>query len=148
MRRGFTLIEIIITVVILGILAGLAAPSLHDAVVKADAAHVLSDFQVIRVAVMEYHAENDVYPKTRGQGRVPPELVSFLPDGFDFEYKSARYRWRRWSLPNGLPRNSRQTVLMGVEIRTTDPDLLAAIKNMMGSRTAYGSSKQVTLVIY
>ena len=37
---------------------------------------------------------------------------------------------------------------MGVEIRATDPDLLASLKKMMGSRTAYGSSKKVTLVIY
>lgn len=60
MRQGSTLIEILITMVVIGILAGLAAPSLHDAAVKADAAHILSDFQTIRVAVMEYYAEEVV----------------------------------------------------------------------------------------
>ena len=74
-------------------------------------------------------------------------LVSHLPDGFTFSYGGVAYRWRPWSLPNGMPKNVNRTVLMGVQIQSSDKLRIAAIENPYQGQQAYGTAKQVTLVI-
>ena len=60
--NGFTLIELLIAMSILGILAGIAIPKYNDAVMRAEAAKVIADFEAIRVAAYDSYAENGVYP--------------------------------------------------------------------------------------
>jgi prepilin-type N-terminal cleavage/methylation domain-containing protein len=52
MRKGFTLIEIIIVIVILGVLATLALPKLSGQIAAADAAEAMMSFGSIKRAVM------------------------------------------------------------------------------------------------
>ncbi len=46
-----------------------------------------------------------------------------------------------------MPKNANQTVLMGLQIQSSDKLLIAAIKNLYKGQQAYGKAKQVTLVI-
>ncbi|MFC1660273.1 prepilin-type N-terminal cleavage/methylation domain-containing protein [Gemmatimonadota bacterium] len=101
-RRGFTLIEVLIVVVVLGILAGLALPSLQTAIWKAHAADVLGDVHVARLAYHQYLADGGGRTRTRPWRRIPPDIESFLPDGFSFENDVAEYRWVRVS-PGASP---------------------------------------------
>ena len=146
-RRGFTLIELLIAMSIIGILAGIAIPNYHDAVLRADAAKVISDFEAIRVAAYDNYANTGLYPANGGWGGVPAAFVGSLPNGFQFSYKDVTYRWRRWALPNGMPRNNRQTMLLGVQIRTGNRDLMRIIKNTYGGTQAQGNNRRVTFVI-
>jgi len=146
-RRGFTIIELLLAMTIMGILTAIAVPNYQYAKLRADAAKVISDFEVIRVAAYDNYAATGLFPKKRGWGAVPPEFVGSLPEGFEFEYKNVRYRWRRWALPNGMPRNRRQEVLLGVQIRTNDADLLRIIKNTYRGAQAQGNNRRVTFVI-
>lgn len=146
-RRGFTLIELLIAVTIIGILASIAMPLYHDTILRADAAKVISNFEAIRVAAYDNYASTNSYPRNGNWGSVPPDFVASLPDGFQFRYKTVTFRWRRWALPNGMPRNPRQTVLLGVQIRTGDRDLLRIIKNTYGGPQANGNNRRVTFVI-
>ncbi len=61
-KRGFTLIELLIAMTILGILAGIAIPNYHNAILRADAATVISDFEAIRIAAYDNHASTARYP--------------------------------------------------------------------------------------
>jgi prepilin-type N-terminal cleavage/methylation domain-containing protein len=146
-RRGFTLIELVMTMAIVTILASLALPTGREMRRRAIATSVIGDFRVIRNAAYSYASESGVYPKSGNWGQVPTQLVSALPDGFEFQNGGATYRWRRWSLPNGMPKNASQTVLLGLQIRSSDKRLITAIKNLYDGPQAYGKKGQVTLVI-
>lgn len=74
-RRGFTLIELMIVVAIIGILAAAAVPNFVDATDEARIARIQSDLSVIGSAVEIYHAKNGKYPSSLS------ELVSDQADG-------------------------------------------------------------------
>ncbi len=61
-RRGFTLVELMITVVIVGILASVAIPLYQANVKRAKAAEADAILGTIRTALRVYYAENGSYP--------------------------------------------------------------------------------------
>lgn len=146
-RRGFTLVELMVTCTIAGILMNIALPTVVTMKRKADAAHVIADLNTIRIAALNHYAELEYFPATQPWASPPATMISMLPQGFQWRYKSVEYRWQRWSLPNGMPTNPSQTVLIGVEIRTPDQNMMATIKGLYKGAVAFGSPTQVTFVI-
>lgn len=63
-QRGFTLLEIMIVVVILGVLASLMLPSLMGNKDKADRQKALSDIVTLENALEMYRLDNNIYPST------------------------------------------------------------------------------------
>jgi len=64
-KSGFTLVEILIVVVILGILAAIVLPQLSDANHEAQLSRLCSDLQVTRVAIELYKIQHaDAIPGT------------------------------------------------------------------------------------
>jgi general secretion pathway protein G len=61
-RSGFTLIEIILVVVIIGILAGIAIPKLGGKSEKAMIAQAQANITALSMAVQEYEIMNGEYP--------------------------------------------------------------------------------------
>ncbi len=145
-RAGWAFVELMVVVTIIGILTSIAIPKLHDVKLKADAAHVIADFHAIRVAAHDNFAETEVYPSNGRWDRVPAEFVGSLPRGFEFSYRSATYRWRRWSLPSGLPRRRSSRALLGLQIRSSDRDLIKTITNVYNG-DMWGNSRRITLVL-
>lgn len=98
-RRGFTLAELAVTVMVVGILAGLALPNVRYAILKADAAHIVSDAHTVQLAAYEYLYDNGSFPSFSGYGIAPPGLEPYLPDGFSFMYKGVQYAWWSFTFP-------------------------------------------------
>lgn len=63
-QRGFTLIEIMVVVVILGILAAVVVPNIMGNPDKARAARAKQDVRVIENALKMYRLDNYYYPST------------------------------------------------------------------------------------
>ncbi|HIB01144.1 MAG TPA: prepilin-type N-terminal cleavage/methylation domain-containing protein [Phycisphaerales bacterium] len=67
-RRGFTLIEILIVVVILGILAAVVVPQFTNAADDANDAAVRTQLQTLRGQIELYRAQNAADPDLSGTG--------------------------------------------------------------------------------
>ncbi|GIX22735.1 MAG: type II secretion system protein G [Gammaproteobacteria bacterium] len=62
--RGFTLIEIMVVVIILGILAGLVIPKIMDRPDQAKVVRAKNDIRAIEAALNMYRLDNHKYPST------------------------------------------------------------------------------------
>jgi hypothetical protein len=74
-------------------------------------------------------------------------MVPMLPEGFEFSYGDVRYRWHRYSLPDGLPVFPGQTVLLAVEVQTPTPELAATIRSLYKGRLTFGSATNIFFVL-
>ena len=92
-RGGFTLLELLTALIVIGILGGIAIPSLRQAVYRADARKVLTDVSALRVAIFEYREESGNLPPTAAWSTIPPVLVPYL-NNVQFTYKDLQYRIR------------------------------------------------------
>ncbi len=97
---GFTLIEIMVVVVILGILAAIVAPNIIGRVEQARVTRAKTDIQTIEAALKMYRIDNSRYPTTE-QGlealvKQPPgtRMPSYMPDGY-----LERLRTDPWNSP-------------------------------------------------
>lgn len=149
MRKGFTLIELMIVVIIIGILAAIAIPKYVDVTKKAEAARVISDFRVILAAVQMCLAETGEYPPDYYPGGVPYMLRPYLADGFSFDLRPSmdvRYDWENWFI-NGKPKHPHTGILYGLSVTTTDIALINAIEELYGGGFQYSLNSNYTFVI-
>jgi general secretion pathway protein G len=85
-QRGFTLIEIMVVVVIIGILAGIVAPKIFGNVDKASITRAKQDIRGIEAALDMYKLDNFDYPTT-DQGLQalvsnPGDVRNWRPGGY------------------------------------------------------------------
>jgi type IV pilus assembly protein PilA len=63
-QKGFTLIELMIVVAIIGILAAIAIPAYQDYTIRSQVTEGLNLAASVKASVAEYYAQNGVWPPT------------------------------------------------------------------------------------
>lgn len=92
-RLGFTLIEVLIVSVILGVLAGISIPPLTRAANRAAAAKVVADARNLSLAVRQYLEEGNTLPEGGDWGESPTGLGQYLDENMTFTFRDAEYRF-------------------------------------------------------
>ncbi len=82
---GFTLIELIIVVAIIGILAAIAVPAMQNAPIKAREAVIRADLYQMRSCIDQYLADKGVYPESIDALVTSGYLRNLPPDPFTHE---------------------------------------------------------------
>lgn len=139
-RHGFSLAELAVTVMIVGILAGVALPNLRSALLDAQASRFVSDARTVSLAAYEYLSENGTFPGSGAYGVVPAQLEPYLPDDFDFAPDGVQYAWFGFTLPNAD--NAWQTRTLGIFIinYANRQDLATPMQRHMGPDRYWSSS--------
>jgi len=92
-RRGFSVIELLTVMIVIGILASIALLRYRDFTNEALAARVGTDMQTVRLDALNYYSETSHCPPEAAPGQVPAELARFLPDGWHFTTASYELDW-------------------------------------------------------
>lgn len=124
-RRGFSFIELLITMIFIGLLAQLAVPRYREMKMRATAASIIGDVHTIRVAAFTYYTENGAFPPDAANGTAPAQLIANLPDGFTFTRPDFEYDWHVWT--TGTEN------LVGITVTVTDPRLATRLVAQAGA---------------
>jgi general secretion pathway protein G len=72
-EQGFTLLELLVVMTIIGILAAVAIPALRDSPQRAREAALKEDLFTMRSTIDQYHGDKGYYP---------PDLQTLITDGY------------------------------------------------------------------
>ncbi len=81
-KRGFTLVEIMVVIVIIGLLITLAMPAFLRIRNNTAATTLANDLKVFRAALETYALDQGAYPPDSSPGTDIPGLRDYLPQGF------------------------------------------------------------------
>ncbi len=81
--RGFTLVELLLTVAILGTLSAIAVPTYTNYIDKNRNSAAMADVREIELGITRFQAERGVPPNTLAQAGIPTKLD---PWGHPYEY--------------------------------------------------------------
>jgi prepilin-type N-terminal cleavage/methylation domain-containing protein len=146
-RAGFSLVELLVAVSIVGILAGLAIPNLSSMTFRARAAEVAGDMEVVRVATVTFNGDQHAWPADAALGVVPPELDGYLPEGFSFQGNGYELKYEKFILPTGLPGDPDTRQLVAVSVTCDRDELSNAVVDLLGGSLVFSVGNTHTAVI-
>lgn len=137
-RRGFSLIELLIVLLIIGTLAGIAIPNLNRAVLRARAVDAVADMNAVKVAVLNYQADAHAWPEDVDRGQIPPGLDEYLPENFSFTGDDYVLEYDDWTETAGF---------VGVTMISDQRDLGLMVLDLLGNNTWTNNSDKYSWVI-
>lgn len=106
-EAGFSLVELLVVLVIIGIVATIAIPIFQQMILRAKASSIMADYYHARNSATEFYADMNRYPKDTLQGEVPwtndPQFQSYIQNKVTWNRPTLQYDWENWSGSNGNP---------------------------------------------
>ncbi len=102
--RAFTLVEIMVVVVIIGLLAAAALPAYRLITLRSRAASVVNDLRTFSTVFITYSLQNGRYPDDGDPQVVPPQVAGQLPGNFTQRTPiGGVYKWNFNVPADGVP---------------------------------------------
>jgi prepilin-type N-terminal cleavage/methylation domain-containing protein len=133
-RRGFTFIELLIVVLVLGILAGIAILKYIDLRHRALSAQVVGDVEAIRLAAYTRYYETGHWAPDAGAGVKPPELAPYMSQNFSFTKPEYTLDWENFAPATPGPTGGLQ---IGIVVAASDARLAQSLALHMGNRAPF-----------
>jgi len=144
-RAGFTFVELMTVLIVLGLLAGLAILKYIDLTHRARAAQAAGDLEAVRIAAYGAWYETGKWPAEVGPGIIPPGLGQYLPAGFTFQRNEYTLDWENFVPANGGTSSGMQ---VGVVVTSNEPRLQRALENALGNKLPFiDVGGQLTFII-
>jgi prepilin-type N-terminal cleavage/methylation domain-containing protein len=133
-RAGFTIVELMAVVIVLGILAGIGILKYIDLTHRARTAQITGDLHAVRIAAYGAMYENGTWPTESSAGVVPPGLAPYLPANFSFVKPEYTLDWENFVPPGG---GSAQPFQVGMVVSATNPRLQHTLEQMFSNRLPF-----------
>lgn len=134
-RRGFSFVEILSVLSVIGILAGIGAGRLQPARELVATARIASDLRLIRLTAEEHANLYDAWPRTAPEGEAPAELVGQL-GSIQFRTEDYVLQYVRHDTPGFPPQ-------VTVTVRALRPDLDEHLDAALGDSPGFTRSGTV-----
>ena len=142
--RGFTVLELMVVLTIVGLILAVAIPSYSNMVRQVRASQAVADLQCLRAAAYLYFGDHAEWPGEVQAGAVPPGLVPYLRENVELMNPYYKIDWDNWMVWDKAAGNGKgqgkarskfpQTgILVGVSLISTDPELMAAARGMLAN---------------
>jgi len=138
-QHGFTLIELMTVVAIIGILATVAIPNYHRYIVQAEAVKLVGQIEIIKTALAVTYGEKEKYPEFEfaSQGKAPDSMKSYLTDEIFNGPDTVVFRLRsgapdKYRADIGFAEINEPYLVIGSRKYGNADELLIALQQMVG----------------
>jgi prepilin-type N-terminal cleavage/methylation domain-containing protein len=145
-RVGFTIVELMVAVTIIGLLSSIAIPKFKDVRRKATATQIMGDFDVMRHATMSFYVDSGYFPKEAGSGTVPAGLKKYLPNKYSFKKPQWTMDYENWTSKTSKAYKS-TGVIIGISFTVPDTGLGRTAMALVGNAPAFTVGSKYTFLI-
>lgn len=143
-RAGFTIIELMVVVTVIGLLSSIALPKFRDVQRRAVATQMLGDLDVIRHAALSFYVDSSYFPPEAGVGEMPRSLAPYLPTGFTMAKAQWTMDYENWPMSGveGAPPST-----IGVSFTTPDARLGMTAMRLAGDTPGFTDGTSYTFLL-
>lgn len=148
-EAGFTLMELLIVVAVVGILANIAVPASVYLLQRAQAQNIVTDFNAIQQAANHYYADRGSHIPEYAIAVVPTQLAPYMKSSMLWNNSKlrVRYDWENWLNASGQPTRPSTGVRIGFTVEVSDTRLLAMLQKVYKGPYTMTASNKMTMVI-
>ena len=127
-ERGFTLVEIMISVTIVGLLASMSVPAFSKVRQKSVATTIANDFRIYAAAFEIYALEHGTWPRDVGRQTIPAELNNTQYGNRLLGFSETEHSGAQWDWDEGV---GGFTAKVALHVNNLDPDVILEIDEIL-----------------